>query len=103
MSRAAASIEALDIVAKATVDQLKALTKGMDACDSASTEFPNDPPRNFPASALTPTAEVTVGPRDLGRRAPEALTVPVRQGAGGGTNLLHVSVDMQFVPRRGDP
>ena len=48
MSRAAASIEPLDIVAKATLDQLKALTKGMEADDSGSAESPKDPPRKLP-------------------------------------------------------
>lgn len=48
MSRAAASIEPLDIVAKATLDQLKALTQGMEARDSGSTDSPDAAPPKLP-------------------------------------------------------
>ena len=48
MSRAAASIEPLDIVAKATLDQLKALTQGMEARGSGSTDSPDAAPPKLP-------------------------------------------------------
>jgi TetR/AcrR family transcriptional repressor of lmrAB and yxaGH operons len=51
MCRAAASIEPLDIVAKATLDQLKALTQSMEARDSGSAESPNAPPPKLPGES----------------------------------------------------
>jgi TetR/AcrR family transcriptional repressor of lmrAB and yxaGH operons len=51
MCRAAASIEPLDIVAKATLDQLRALTPRMEAREPGSTESPNDPAPNLPGES----------------------------------------------------